>query len=283
MRQSSTHGNQFTGAPMGFGRNSDHMEFDGSLAGGSQPPTPTPAGVLTVPVSRQRIRFILSVGVLFLTAMHLVGLFSIFVLNRSNLYGIIDRFHLDSEANIPAWYASLLMLACAVVIGLIAAKKRIDRDPFARHWIGMALLLLFMSVDEAARLHELLTRPMRELTGNVGGWLPFGWVMPGVLLALIVGVAYLRFLAHLPPATRRRFVLAGAIFLGAAIGLETVGGWYITIRGNGVGYNLLASTEEVLEKLSVILAIDAALAYLATQAPIVRLALIRNDSSSSPA
>lgn len=230
--------------------------------------------MLTVLVSRQRIRRILFLGVVFLSIIYLLALFSIFVLNRSSLYGTLGLFHLDAEANVPAWYASLLLLASAVVFGAIAAKKRADRDPFARHWIGIVLILLYMSADEAAQFHELFRRPMRELIGDAGGWLPFGWVIPATLIALAIALAYLRFLVHLPPLLARRFVLAGAIYLGAAIGMEIIGGWYITTRDDDFGYNLLAGVEEVLEKIAVILALDTALAYLARQTPIIRLRLL---------
>ena len=216
----------------------------------------------------------LFLGVAFFAVMYLLGLFSIFVLGRSNLYGTIGRFHLEGEANLPAWYATLLLFACAVVFAVITVKKHADRDPFTRHWLGLALILLYLSADEGSQLHELFRRPMDELTGGFGGWLRFGWVVPAGLIALVIGIAYLRFLRHLPPAIARRFVLAGAIFLGAAIGLETIGGWYITLHTHDVGYDLLAGLEEVLEKVGVILAIDAALAYLATQTAVIRLRLL---------
>ncbi len=138
--------------------------------------------------------------------MYLLRLFWIYLLGQSNLYGTIGRFHLEGEANLPAWYATLLLLACAVVFGVITVKKHADRDRFTAHWLGLALILMYLSADEGSQLHELFTRPMDELTDGFGGWLRFGWVVPAGLIA-------------------RGFVLAGATFLGAAIGLETIGGW----------------------------------------------------------
>lgn len=242
----------------------------------------TADGVLTVSISRPRVRLVLLLGVVVLAVVHLLGLISRFHLNRSSLYGTIDLFHFDGEANVPAWYATLLLVACGTVVALIAIKKRAERDPFARHWLGLAPILLYMSADEGAQFHELWTRPMRELTDDVGGWLRYAWVIPGAVIALVVGLAYLRFLAHLPPVISRRFVLAGATFLGAAIGLEIIGGWYITSRDNDFGYYLLAAKEELLEKVAVILAIDTALAYLASQSPAIRIAF-RNVARSVPA
>lgn len=233
---------------------------------------------LTVTLSRKRIRLVLALGVIVLSVVHLLGLISRFHLNHANLYGTIDLFHFDGEANLPALYATLLLLALSLVVALIAVRKRAERDRFARHWIGLALILIYMCVDEGAQFHELWTRPMRELTDDVGGWLRFAWVVPGALLALVIGLAYLRFLAHLPPTTARRFIFAGATFLGGAIGIESLSGWYITERDNDFGYYLLAATEELLEKIAVILALDTALAYLARQSPVIRLAFTRNGA-----
>ena len=236
------------------------------------------SNVLTVPISHQRASLVLALGVLVLLVVHLFGLVSRFYLNRSNLYGTIDLFHLDGEANLPAWYATLLLLACGVVVGSIAVGKRAQRDPFARHWIGLALIILYICADEGAQFHELWTRPMRELTDNAGGWSRYAWIVPGALLALAVGAAYLRFLAHLPRSTARRFVVAGATFLSAAIGLDGVASWYISEREADFGYYLLAAAEELIEKIAVILAIDTALAYLSAQSPVIRLTF-RNGSA----
>lgn len=226
---------------------------------------------------------ILAAGVGLLAIAHLLGQYSIHVLNRSNVYGLIDRFHLDGEANVPSWYAGLLLLACALVFLLIAVSKWQESDRFARHWAGLAVIAAIMCFDEGAQFHEMLTRPTREFADGTGGWLRSYWVVPGTILALIVGLAYLRFLRHLPRAVAARFLAAGGIFLAGAIGLESVGGWYITSRGTGVGYHLIAGTEEVLEKVGVLVALNTALAYLANQTPAIRLALRPDAAPSQPA
>ena len=119
----------------------------------------------------------------------------------------------------------------------------------------------------------MLTRPTRELADGAGGWLRSYWVIPGGILALLTGLTYARFLAFLPRMVAGRFIAAAGIFLVGSIGLESVGGWYITNRDNGSGYYVIAGTEEILEMIGVLLALDTAMAYLANQPPIIRLAL----------
>ena len=53
------------------------------------------------------------------------------------------------------------------------------------------------------------------------GVLYFGWVIPASVLVSIFVLSYLKFLAHLPAITRFRFVRAGAIFVGGAMGGRT--------------------------------------------------------------
>ncbi len=242
-----------------------------------------PVNGYTISVSPSRIRFVLLVTLAGLSIVYLLGLYSTFHLNRSNLYGFIDLFHFDGESNVPTWFATLLLLSCSVVLGLIAITKRQEQDRYTRHWFGLSLILLYMAADEGAQFHELWTRPVRELTDGANGWLRYGWIIPGAIIALLVGLTYLRFLVHLPKAVARRFVIAGALFLGGAIGMESVAGWYLTNREDGLGYELIAGAEELLEKVGTILALDTAIWYLSTQSPTLKFAFARNDKRALPA
>jgi hypothetical protein len=110
--------------------------------------------------------------------------------------------------------ALALLLAAAFLAAL--ARRVGDRD--ARHWAALAAVLSLLSVDEAASLHERLGGPAAEVLGDaLGGALHFAWVVPGVVLALVVGLAFLRFVLRLPPSTRRLVVAA------AEEGLEMAG------------------------------------------------------------
>ena len=66
-----------------------------------------------------------------------------------------------------------------------------------------------MSLDEAIEIHE-------HLGGLVEGrgLLFFSWVIPAFVVVGALGLAFSRFLARLEPIDRRRFVLAGALYVG---------------------------------------------------------------------
>jgi hypothetical protein len=61
-------------------------------------------------------------------------------------------------------------------------------------------------------------------------------------------------------------VLAGLVFVGGAVGLEALGGWYVDRFGREEpGYGLLVTVEELLEMLGVAAFIYAVLRHLVAE------------------
>ena len=137
---------------------------------------------------------------------------------------LIPFFSLTEEKNFPTWWSSFLLLACSVVLCAIAATKSRAAGEFRRHWIGLAAIFCYLSVDEFVEIHEWLTSApgLKDLHGV----LYYGWVIPAGVLVLVFALSYLKFLLHLPMGTRIKVAVAGAIFVGGALGVELVlGGW----------------------------------------------------------
>src|SRR5262245_15560815 len=100
---------------------------------------------------------------------------------------LVGFLSLSYEANLPTWYASSLLLRCAVQLGLIA--REIPAGGLGRpHWWGLAILFGFMSLDEAAEIHEHLG----GLIGT-GGVLYLDWVIPAGVVVVLLGLAFLPF------------------------------------------------------------------------------------------
>ena len=90
----------------------------------------------------------------------------------------------------------------------------------------------------------------------------YAWVVPGLVLVGAVFLLYARFLWRLPPRTRWRFLVAGGLYVGGALGMELLGGKLHTELGyNTPWYIAAAQLEEVLEMSGVIVFIDALLSY----------------------
>jgi len=71
---------------------------------------------------------------------------------------IHNRFDLDSEANIPTWFSTVLLF-CVSLTSLVIYIFGRDIENYASwhsFWLGFSAVYCFLSLDEAARLHEIL-------------------------------------------------------------------------------------------------------------------------------
>jgi len=189
--------------------------------------------------------------------------------------GFNRLFNMDGEGTLPAWFESTLMLAASSLLAIIAAGKQRDADPFRWGWWILAAGFLYMSADETAAIHEMFNRIGHALPIPRHGLISAPWVIFGVAITLVVAFGYLKFLAHLPTATRWRFMLAGACFIGGALGVEMLSAAVEDALGLGMQppgwdqkgdfpmeYMWYVLVEESMENLGVILFIDALIGYL---------------------
>lgn len=223
-------------------------------------------------VQPARVLKILLGSILGIVTLHLLGESVPYLLGREKPWGFVEEFALDSENNIPTYFSSLLLLLISVCSGLIARFAWEQRSSFRRHWLGLSLIFFGLSVDEMASLHERVGNYMPHFVETEGIFY-FGWVIPGVVFLVLFGVAYLRFFWHLPRRWKVLFAGAGLLYVGGALGLELVGGWYISQYGEwgSVEYLMINTVEEGLEMVGAALFIYALLAYLRAHVAEVRL------------
>jgi hypothetical protein len=176
---------------------------------------------------------------------------------------LANLFYVDAEQNLPTLFSSVMLLVSALLSGAIAHAHRRANQPEVRHWIGLAIVFVFLAIDEFGSLHERTISTLQALLDIEGGILLFTWVVIGVPAVVLFGLVLLPFLRRLPRATRRRLLVAGLLFVGGAIGLELPGGWYATSYGfSSIGYVLLVTVEETLEMLGLSTLVYALLAYI---------------------
>ena len=135
---------------------------------------------------------------------------------------------------------------------VIRLQKSSQGDRFARHWFGLSAAFLALSIDEVAGVHEAINTVI-----------DIPWTIPAAVVVAIIGMLYLPFLWHLPPATRRQTLLAGTLFVGGAVGVEHATDWFLANRTmDSLEYNLLTAAEEGLEMIGVVVFIHALLGYM---------------------
>jgi len=188
--------------------------------------------------------------------------------------GLIRMFDLNMEGNVPSTYSTLLLLFAAALLYVIGIAKKQEskttagssedgKKNYYRYWRALAIIFLFLAVDEAGSIHELTMEPLREWF-SLGGYFHFAWVIPAAILVGIFVAMYIPFLLYIPRRFALMFTFSGAIYVSGALGMEMVGSKYFSTHHGVHDANYLAITtvEESLEMAGVIVFIYALLTYM---------------------
>lgn len=219
------------------------------------------------------VRF-LSLIILGLLLASMIGQVYQYFISSNHLERVIKLFFVDAENNIPSTYSSLTLILSSVLLAVIAVAKYREKDSYALYWKGLSLIFLYLSIDEAASIHEISGRHIRSFLGIDSGIFYFAWVIPAAVLVFIFILVYLRFLFSLPTKTRVLFIVAGIIFISGALGVESIGGWYSSTYSKlSFIYVVIATIEEALEMFGILLFNYALLEYISADIKYVQIFL----------
>jgi hypothetical protein len=242
----------------------------------------TPAPCITL--SPRRIICVLSLIILALTTAHII-LMTLYALypgtsesGANPLRELSKLFDMDSEGNPPAWYSSFGLLVCSGLLGIIAFDSLMKKRWFSRQWIVLAIIFLYLALDEGSGLHDRRIISLRSVLGQMGisfaSWL-YSWVLVAIPVLLIFGSWYWRFLLHLPRNIRLLFLLAAATYIGGAVGVETMTWYFDRLWGGFVrtdtAFVLLVAVEESAEMVGALIFIHALMSYIRSHVGEIRL------------
>src|SRR5215212_2165057 len=165
------------------------------------------------------------IAVLLITLVSFVARVAMYMWGVEGYLQPLRIFDVGEERSIPTWFESLQFLLCSILLAVVTVAKRRRNDRYSLHWNVLSIILLLLSLDEVASIHEAIGQESERLLHSTTGLTPSGaisffWVVPGAVFVIIVLLAYLRFLANLPQTTRRLFLFAGALFVLGALGIE---------------------------------------------------------------
>jgi hypothetical protein len=221
-----------------------------------------PSAPLVVPRGRIRRALLVVASAFCVVSFTLAGLRILG--GHDRVMGLSQLLDLNGEANVPAWYSSMLLFVCGLAAAAVAGRhKRGERWG----WNGISLALIAMSIDETAQIHERLTVPEAYL-GPYGPIHNITWVFAGTVIAGAVAGIFLRTVLSAPPRVRNGVFIAGAVYIGGAVGMEALGGLWALHHGEA---NMIHATIDLLEEggelFGATLFLNAALHYLELLGP----------------
>ena len=137
------------------------------------------------------------------------------------------------------------------------------RKQSAYMWIFLAVIFLFLALDEFSSIHEKLGAPVRELL-NASGAFYWAWIIPYGVLLVILAIIYARFIIELPAKPRRFMLISAFVYVTGALGFEMLDGWYLELHKGqeDLIYSLISTFEESLEMIGLLTFVYALMIYI---------------------
>lgn len=202
--------------------------------------TPPPAGH-PLTLNPGAVTRLLLVVVCSLLAIHLLLQYDRFHAERTP-WEIQQLFDLDEEQSAPNWYSSAALGFAALLAAAICGRAHRLALPDARRWAAVAGVLLYLSFDEVAGVHE-----------TVSSLSAISWTIPFGLLALVVGAWMLPFVLRLPAPTRNGLIASGVIYIAGAVGIELIASQFFDeANKRQFSYAFYTVAEEGMEMLGVV-------------------------------
>lgn len=195
---------------------------------------------------------------------------------------LLAPLNLDDEGTLSAAYNAFLLLSAAAVLAAISRHARRVRSPLALRWLVLALAFAALTLDELLSFHEMLTGPLQRLLG-VSGLFSFAWYLPVLPLVALFGLFCVQLVLTVPRRTGALLLLAGAVYVGGAAGIEMLGSLAFQNLGrDSFWYRTEVAAEEVFEMAGAVLFLYTLLDYLARGWGAVVLDLRDPAASAAP-
>jgi hypothetical protein len=176
------------------------------------------------------------------------------------LFALVPLFDLDGEGNLPNLFSVFLLASCAALLAGIGAFEA--RREARRYWYGMSIVAAYVMIDEGAQIHELVGSAIHHFL-HTSGYLYYGWVIPATAVLGTLGFLYARFFFSLEPRLRLRLAVGVVAYVAGAYGMELISGAYRTSHPADFTFSMMATVEETLEAVGLLLLLRALLLHAA--------------------
>lgn len=230
---------------------------------------------MDIDISPKTVLIIFLATVTFLLFAHIIGLVFKFYFDRETLLGFAYLFDFKKEQNIPTLYSSFALIVSSILLLFIALLHKKLGSSYIL-WLFLAIIFLFLGIDESSRIHERISG-LTKNSFDTSGYFYFAWVVPYLLATIVLAIMYAKFLFKLPREIAILFIISGFIFVFGSIGFEMIEGAQMDKYGreieNTLGYALLVTIEEFMEMIGIVIFIYALMLYIVREFGAVSLHL----------
>ncbi len=213
----------------------------------------------------KKIRMLLVAFFILLQLAFGATLYAKFALGNESLGGLTNLFNIDSEANLPTWFQSTLLIITAILLYMVGRIKKRRGNAIGGKWVAFSVVFWLLAMDEGSMIHELLNEPVRKMLGIESGFLYYAWVIPGVLGLAILAVYFWKFISTMPIKIRSRVYLAGFIYIAGSLVGEVVSANLVSSFGRqSLEYICVSWAEESCEMAGLIFFISTLLVWFET-------------------
>lgn len=183
---------------------------------------------------------------------------------------LLERyFNFATEANVPTYYNTILIFMVAQTFYLLGKVYNPEHKLVKNYFYMIAIIFVFLSIDELAGIHEWFSYGLPEHLGIGGqGIFRFAWIIPYGLAVVIFGIFSIKFIRALEKTIVVKYVGAGFLYLMGVFVMEALGGWFVD-RNDGVEtleyYLFFTTPEETFEMLAMIWVIHTNLVVVIQQ------------------
>lgn len=212
-------------------------------------------------------RVFLNILVFFIVVLsigNVISIILIFSFKLQKFNAIIGLLNFNSEGSFSTLFSFLILLISSLLLKYIAFSQKFVYKT-SKYWKFLALIFLFLSLDEMLSIHEMISGKIENYY-KFSGFLYYAWVLPYGIFVIFISLIYMRFIGRLPLKFKFLFISAGFIYVFGAIGFEMFGGFVIDKLNHEVEFNilyhLLYSLEETFEMFGITLFIYSLLEYI---------------------
>src|SRR5918999_3638037 len=154
--------------------------------------------IMELTIYAKKVVRALIIAVLLITLVSFVARVAMYMWGVEGDLQPLRIFDVGEERSIPTWFESILFLLCSILLAVVTVAKKRRNDRYRLHWGVLSIILLLLSLDEVASIHEAIgqetERLLHSITGfTASGAISFFWVVPGAAFVFVVLLAYLKF------------------------------------------------------------------------------------------